>query len=49
VLLVEQSPNFIAGAVDRVYLLEQGRVIGDGTLERLGGAQALAELYLGVK
>jgi branched-chain amino acid transport system ATP-binding protein len=49
VLLVEQSPNFIAGAVDRVYLLEQGRVIADGTLESLGGAQALAALYLGVK
>jgi branched-chain amino acid transport system ATP-binding protein len=49
VLLVEQSPNFIADAVDRVYLLEQGRVIADGTLDRLGGAQALAELYLGVK
>jgi ABC-type branched-subunit amino acid transport system ATPase component len=36
-------------AVDRIYLLEQGRVVGEGTLEFLGGAEALAELYLGVK
>jgi branched-chain amino acid transport system ATP-binding protein len=48
ILLVEQSPHFIADAVDRVYLLEQGRVVGQGTLDDLGGAQALAGLYLGV-
>jgi branched-chain amino acid transport system ATP-binding protein len=48
VLLVEQSPHFIADAVDRVYLLEQGRIVGSGRLEDLGGADRLAELYLGV-
>lgn len=48
VLLVEQSPHFIADAVDRVYLLEQGRIVGSGRLEELGGADRLAELYLGV-
>jgi branched-chain amino acid transport system ATP-binding protein len=48
VLLVEQSPHFIADAVDRVYLLEQGRIVGSGRLEYLGGADRLAELYLGV-
>lgn len=48
ILLVEQSPHFITGVVDRVYLLEQGRVVGSGTLDELGGADRLAELYLGV-
>jgi len=48
ILLVEQSPHFIADAVDLVYLLEQGRVVDRGTLDGLGGAAALAELYLGV-
>jgi branched-chain amino acid transport system ATP-binding protein len=48
ILLVEQSPHFIADAVDRVYLLDQGRIVGQGTLEDVGGAEGLAELYLGV-
>jgi branched-chain amino acid transport system ATP-binding protein len=48
VLLVEQSPHSIADVVDRVYLLEQGRIVGSGRLDELGGADRLAELYLGV-
>jgi branched-chain amino acid transport system ATP-binding protein len=47
-LLVEQSPHLVASTVDRVYLLEQGRVVGDGTLDALGGVDAIAELYLGM-
>lgn len=48
VLLVEQSPHFIADAVDRVYLIEQGRIIDSGSLAELGGAERLAETYLGL-
>lgn len=48
ILLVEQSPHFVADLVDRVYLVEQGRILDEGTLQELGGANALAELYLGV-
>jgi branched-chain amino acid transport system ATP-binding protein len=48
ILLVEQSPHFVADLVDRVYLLEQGRFVGAGTLAELGGVDTLAELYLGV-
>ena len=48
-LLVEQSPNYLTGIVDRVYLLGSGRVVGTGTLEDLGGADALAAHYLGVR
>lgn len=47
-LLVEQSPHVLAGLVDRVVLLDRGSVVGEGTLAALGGADRLAELYLGV-
>lgn len=47
-LLVEQSVHFVADLVDRVYLLERGRAVREGTIADLGGAGALAELYLGV-
>ena len=49
ILLVEQSPHYIMNVVDRIYLLAQGSVVGEGTLEELGGADAIAELYLGVR
>ena len=48
-LLVEQSPRLIAHMVDRLYLLEQGRIVRSGTVDEVGGADAIAELYLGVK
>jgi branched-chain amino acid transport system ATP-binding protein len=48
VLLVEQSPHFVADTIDRAYLLEGGRIVGHGTLDDLGGADAIARLYLGV-
>jgi branched-chain amino acid transport system ATP-binding protein len=47
-LLVEQSPHLIADVVDRVYLLERGTIVGDGTIEQLGGVEALADIYLGL-
>ena len=49
VLLVEQAPHLVVDAVDRVYLLEQGAVVAEGTFESLGGPAAVAELYLGVR
>lgn len=48
VLLVEQAPHFVAEVIDRAYLLERGRVVGAGTLDELGGAGRIADLYLGV-
>jgi len=48
VLLVEQAPQLVADVVDRAYLVEQGRIRAEGTLDDLGGASAIAELYLGV-
>jgi branched-chain amino acid transport system ATP-binding protein len=48
VLLVEQAPQLVSEVIDRAYLLERGRIVAGGTLEQLGGASAIAELYLGV-
>lgn len=48
VVLVEQAPQLVADAIDRAYLVEQGRIVARGTLDELGGASAIAEHYLGV-
>jgi branched-chain amino acid transport system ATP-binding protein len=49
ILVVEQSPHVVAGLIERLYVLEHGRVASEGTLESVGGADALAARYLGVK
>src|SRR5205085_1861590 len=48
ILLVEQAPQLVADVTDRAYLLEQGRIVGEGTIDQLGGAEGIADLYLGV-
>jgi len=47
VLIVEQSPELIAGLVNRVYLLEQGRIVAAGTVEEIGGSRAIARPIFG--
>lgn len=49
ILVVEQSPHLVADLLERLYVLEHGRVVNEGTIESVGGADALAALYLGVK
>ena len=46
-LLVEQSPRLIADLVDRVYVLDRGCITAQGTIDDIGGADGLAEIYLG--
>ena len=48
VVLVEQAPQLVSAVIDRAYLIERGAIVAGGTLEELGGATAIAELYLGV-
>ena len=48
-LVVEQSPHLVDVIGDRLYLLEQGSVVASGTFESVGGADAIADLYLGVE
>jgi branched-chain amino acid transport system ATP-binding protein len=45
-LLVEQSPQLVAGLVDRVYVLDHGRLATEGTLTEVGGVEGLARAYL---
>jgi branched-chain amino acid transport system ATP-binding protein len=47
-LVIEQSPAYVADLVNRVYLLERGTIVGEGTLDDVGGTERLADLYLGV-
>ena len=47
VLLVEQSPQLVLDAVDRVYVLDRGTIARSGTLEQIGGREGLADVYLG--
>jgi branched-chain amino acid transport system ATP-binding protein len=48
ILIVEQAPHLVADVIDRAYLMEKGSIVAAGTLDELGGAAAIAELYLGV-
>jgi branched-chain amino acid transport system ATP-binding protein len=48
VVIVEQAPQQVAEVIDRAYLMEQGRIVAEGGLDALGGAGAIAELYLGM-
>ena len=47
ILLVEQSPQLIADLVHRAYVLERGSITRAGTMDEIGGADALASIYLG--
>jgi len=46
-IVVEQSPYLIADLVDRCYVLQQGSIVAAGTLDDLGGPDAIARVYLG--
>jgi branched-chain amino acid transport system ATP-binding protein len=46
-VVVEQSPYLIADLVDRCYVLQQGSIVAAGTLDELGGPDAIARVYLG--
>ncbi len=48
ILLVEQNVNTTLRIVDRAYVLEQGRVVLEGTGEELLGNSHVQEAYLGI-
>jgi branched-chain amino acid transport system ATP-binding protein len=48
ILLVEQNVNTTLRIVDRAYVLEQGRVVLEGTGEELLGNTHVQEAYLGI-
>jgi branched-chain amino acid transport system ATP-binding protein len=47
ILLVEENANHIAGLADRVYLLEAGTLVREGTTDELLQNEALLAAYLG--
>jgi branched-chain amino acid transport system ATP-binding protein len=47
ILLVEENANQIAGLADRVYLLEAGTLVREGTADELLQNEALLAAYLG--
>jgi branched-chain amino acid transport system ATP-binding protein len=47
ILLVEENANHIAGLADRVYLLESGTLVREGTANELLQNEALLAAYLG--
>ncbi len=48
ILLVEQNVNTTLRLVDRAYVLEQGRIVLEGTGERLLADNHVQEAYLGI-
>ncbi len=47
VLLADENADHIAGFADRVYLLEMGSIVGEGTAEEMLRNEALLAAYLG--
>jgi branched-chain amino acid transport system ATP-binding protein len=47
VFLVEQNALAALGIADYGYVIENGRIVFDGTPERLRGHQDIQEFYLG--
>jgi branched-chain amino acid transport system ATP-binding protein len=47
VLLVEQNVADALAIADRAYLLEEGRIVAEGTPESVFDAPALRRAYLG--
>jgi len=48
ILLVEQNVNTTLHLVDRAYVLEQGRIVLEGTGQQLLGNNHVQEAYLGI-
>jgi len=48
VLLVEQNAGAALGVADHGYVMEHGRIVFDGTRERLLAHEDIREFYLGV-
>jgi branched-chain amino acid transport system ATP-binding protein len=47
ILLVDENADHIEGLADRVYLLESGTLVKEGTLDEMLGDEALLAAYLG--
>jgi branched-chain amino acid transport system ATP-binding protein len=48
-LLVEQSPHLVTPIADRLYILERGTIVVAGTVDEVGGPDAVANRYLALR
>jgi branched-chain amino acid transport system ATP-binding protein len=48
IILVEQNANISLGVADYGYILENGKVVLDGTAEKMKGNEDIKEFYLGL-
>ncbi|HKI90968.1 MAG TPA: ABC transporter ATP-binding protein, partial [Gaiellaceae bacterium] len=48
-ILVEHDMQFVGSVADRVIVLDQGRVIADGTAEQVRNDTHVVEAYLGTE
>ena len=48
ILIVEQDATSTLRITDRVYVLEHGRTIREGTAKDLAGDEYIRQVYLGV-
>ena len=49
ILLVEQNASMALNAADDGYVLENGRIVMEGTCDRLREQEDIREFYLGMK
>ena len=47
ILIAEQNANFALSLAERIYVLESGRIVQEGTKEGLARDEALAKAYFG--
>ncbi len=48
ILLVEQSATLASNYADKIYILEDGKIVFDGTKEEAMNNQKVREVFLGV-
>jgi branched-chain amino acid transport system permease protein len=46
-MLIEHDVDFVRSVADRIIVLDQGRVVAEGSVEEVTNSQLVREIYLG--